>query len=189
MIVPASDLDKLDAIFANFSTEELNKLSDENGELSWTIDAPVYSSELDYAAFTANDKSVQPLADDRLSAIVETQPIITNLHKNPKPAIAQYGSTKALAWVHDDQDLDDGKSREIMLSIWDESVWSQPIQITDNLLVDFNPKLAFMDADRLMMVWQQASDENIPAGVQNSILRTCKHSGTGFSIYTLSSNT
>ena len=126
----------------------------------WSINHPDYT-QYPYADFKASivpSRSITELDDRSISNTL----IVSNLYKSAAPAITVNGSDAVMLWVHDDLALDDTQSKELMASTWNGVTWSEPVQVTDNIFVDFAPQLAFLDDTHVMAIWQQIKDSTIP---------------------------
>ncbi len=126
------------------------------------VENPSYINE-PYANFVGQQEldSTQRLIDQDLNTITD-QPLMTNIYHQASPAIASNGEMEIVVWVHDDLELGNAQSKELVYSVKTNGSWSAPLQFTDNLMVDHTPNLAFIDDTHVLAVWQMINDPNIP---------------------------
>jgi uncharacterized repeat protein (TIGR01451 family) len=123
-----------------------------------SIEHPDYGGSI-YSQFL-DKKTTQNIQSDSLNSTNGTI-LISNLYRNASPSIASRGDNKMIMWVHDDISLPDAQSKELVYSIHDLNGWTTPIQLTDNLMVDHSPSIAFIDDTHILAIWEQINDSTI----------------------------
>ena len=149
-------------LISSTGSSSLPYLNSFQKESVWHVDDPTYG-DLPYSEFNkANQKDTNTnINGSRLMGLSDDL-LISNLYKNPDPSLTINGDKEIIVWVHDDLDLGNTQSKELMTSYWDGVSWSEPHQITKNLFVDFSPHSQFIDQDHVMVIWQQIKDSTIP---------------------------
>jgi len=141
--------------------KKITKSSMDSSTLSeWKIEEPIYKDS-PYSDFSDSKINTQILDENQTQALSDTI-VISNLYESASPSLTIRNDNAVLMWVHDDINLGETQSKELMASSWNGFSWSAPTQVTDNLMVDFNPQLAFIDNAHVMAVWQQINDATIP---------------------------
>jgi hypothetical protein len=133
-----------------------------NGQLPyWKVEHPDYGDE-PYAEFLGQNLELNTKrGGDLTREIIEDSILVSNLYKNASPVIASMGNNSMIVWVHDDLDLGDTQSKELLFSINDSQGWSIPTQLTNNLKVDHSPEIKFINENLALIVWEQINDSEI----------------------------
>lgn len=150
--------------------ESLLAQNDENGLApaqtdGWQLIGHVASKE--YSAFEAWPESGSNFVTDALLEQSEvlaswtlTGPLVSNVytHTEPSLAINPINNDALLLWVHDDIAKSVGQSHEIHYSLWNGSEWGLPAAITNNILLDGDPQVAWMGDGKGVAIWRRLNE-------------------------------
>lgn len=86
-----------------------------------------------------------------------TQTLVSNVYTFTSASVAwdPLADRGLLVWDHDDLAKPDGQSAELRFSRWDGAGWRAPAAVTENLLQDVAPQVAWASGDRAVAVWHQ----------------------------------
>ncbi len=127
-----------------------------------------HPSAVDYARFQTRPN--QPRAFSRaatragptalLAPSTITDTLVTNVYTYAVPSLAvdPLSSNALLTWVTDDLTKPVGQSHEIAASLWNGSAWSPPANVTDDLLTDDAPQVAWANDGNGVAVWQRITE-------------------------------
>ncbi len=87
--------------------------------------------------------------------------LVENLYHYAYPWVATDGQHALLVWTHDDVSKPEVIGQEIYYSLWDGSQWSSPAAITDNYLIDWQPRVAYDGSGNAVAVWQLVDDPTV----------------------------
>ncbi len=107
-----------------------------------------------YGLFVAN------LSDSTKTKFnTRVKPLISNVYPLSDPEIAYYAGTTVIAYAHDDLNKPNFAGEEILLLVKRQGVWENPVNISNNSKMDFAPKVAFADNNKVVIVWTQQKNE------------------------------
>lgn len=105
-----------------------------------------------FQAGTALAAQANPAAPNTQSSI-----LVRNVYTYPETSLALDPTSRqgALLWVQTDAAKAVGQAHELLFSRWDGAAWSQPVAITDDMLLDFAPSAAWAHDGKLVTIWQR----------------------------------
>jgi len=105
--------------------------------------------------------AVAPYAEYRWSPSLTEGFYLWNVYKYVRPKIASDGRNVMIVWMHDDLSKPFLKGYEIYYALWDgeEGVWSEPMPVTDNNIIDGDPALTFLEDGSAILVWSSIIKE------------------------------
>jgi subtilase family serine protease len=114
-----------------------------------------------YAIFRGSAVRVNALNQPTLNSLaVQENVIVENLYHYAYPWVATGGQYAILVWTHDDVTKPEVIGQEIYYSVWNGTGWSSPSSITNNYLIDWQPRVAFGTANAVA-VWLLVDDPTV----------------------------
>lgn len=119
-----------------------------------------HGAAADYSPLVQMADSLQPLARSAAEAMVGTpvtSTLATDVYTATRVSLAvnPANGQALLLWTHDDLDKPLGSSHEIYYSRWTGSQWQPAAPLTENLLLDEAPQVAWTGEGQAVAVWHQ----------------------------------
>ncbi len=120
-----------------------------------------YSGMNDYARFDPKDRIEILSSNATTTAEPDELPLVSNVYPHAEPTVAEFGGTKAIAYIHFDPTRPEGQSTRLYYSIDSGNGFGTPKAVHDQARSDFDPQIAYLPDGRLLALWKTSHLDQI----------------------------